>query len=187
MKRILTIAFALTLLASSAFAEDYQWTLSLSNTDPFVNTGAPVAGLVPVYLWLAGNVPGLPDPGCAAAAEFDMDITNWSNFGFSPVAGVLNAGNENALLLAIGGCPQGPFLAGSFNLFDGTGAGGDACLVPSAANGFNVTVDCDPIAPQNHDNAIIGVSTIGDPCEVGQLGEVAVEASTWGALKGLYR
>jgi hypothetical protein len=190
MRRALTIALALTWPASAtnALAEaNYEWTLSLSDTDPYVNTGpSPPVGPFPVYLWLAYNVSGLPDPGGAFAAEFDLQTSaSWSVTGFSPAANVFNIGTPAELLLAIGGCPEAPFLAGSFTLLDAAGTGGEACLVPSAMNGLNVTVDCDPIVPLQHDNAIIGVSTIGGPCRVGS--PFAVERDGWGSVKGLYR
>jgi hypothetical protein len=188
MKRILTIAFALSLVATGAFAQtyDYGWSLSGSMTDPGVNTGPAAGGLVPVYLWLTctGSFGGW------AAMEADLEIpAGWSNFGFTPMNGVLNAGNPTNLLLAVGGCPVEPFLAGSWNLFDPAASGGGVCLVASAANGYNVTVDCDPLNATIHENALTGYfAGTGTPCEInGGDCTVSVEDASWGSIKGLYR
>ena len=40
----------------------------------------------------------------------------------------------------------------------------DICLVPSAANGYNVTVDCEDGTPNIHDNQVIGYSEDGTAC-----------------------
>jgi hypothetical protein len=187
MKRILTIAFALSLVATGAFAQtyDYGWSLSGSMTDPGVNTG-PVQPVSTVYLWLTctGSFGGW------AAMEADLEFpAGWQNFGFNPLNGVLNAGTASALLLAVGGCPTEPFLCGSWSLFDAAATGGSVCLVPSAANGYNVTVDCDPLNATTHDNAHVGYfAGTGTPCQVNN-GDctVSVEDASWGSIKGLYR
>jgi hypothetical protein len=164
---------------------DYGWALSASDTDPAVQTAAPAAGVRSVHLWLVCTA----DDG-AAAAEFDLDITgDMQVLGFSPVAAVLNAGNETELLLAIGGCPSAPFRAGSFNVFSAVDGVGRLCLVPSATNGLNVTVDCDPIAPLQNLNAVIGFSTDGtDPClDQASPCLIPVDDTSWSAVKGMYR
>jgi hypothetical protein len=187
-----TLTLVLTILAPGAYAQsDYGWSLSGSSVDPFANTGPdPPPGTFTVYLWLYCSADDLPLPGGASAAEFDVQTSaGWSVIGFTPSGGVLNAGTPTALLLAIGGCPGGPFLAGSFTLFDAAGTGGEACLVPSAMNGINVTVDCDALTPLQHDNAITGYSTSGVPCFVGPmcLWTDALSETSWGSVKGMYR
>ncbi|GJM43709.1 MAG: hypothetical protein DHS20C21_05510 [Gemmatimonadota bacterium] len=186
MKRILTIACLLSLVvASGAMAEDYGWRLSFSNTDPADST-ATVPATTPhsVYLWLnCTNLDGM------SAAEFTAQFpAGFFGHGFTPMNGVLNAGNATNLLLAVGGCPMRPFLAGEFGPYlDFTGAGGSWCLVPSPT-GNNVTVDCDPVSPIAHDNAITGCATNGNAiCRTGTCEPVSVEGTSWGSIKTLYR
>ena len=45
---------------------EYGWTISASDTDPFVNTAAPGSGPVNLYLWLE-----CASPAGWTAAEFD--------------------------------------------------------------------------------------------------------------------
>ncbi|MEZ5066953.1 MAG: hypothetical protein R3B81_19735 [bacterium] len=183
MKRILTIAFALTLVASSAFALDYGWSISGSSTDATVNTGDLAAGLPSnVYLWLnCTTVDGI------SAMEARVDVQGLLFLSFTPMNGALNAGAGQELLLAVGGCPTDPFLIGSIGVLN-LGTGGSLCLVPSTANGFNVSVDCDPIAPTTHENAVAGFATTGLTfCDNSGDCVVSVEDTSWGNIKGLYR
>ncbi|GJM43710.1 MAG: hypothetical protein DHS20C21_05520 [Gemmatimonadota bacterium] len=186
MKRILTIVSVLSIvMASSAMAEDYGWSLSFSDTDPNVQA-ANVPATTPhsVYLWMAcTQADGM------SAAEFSAVFpAGFFGHGFTPLNGVLNAGDANNLLLAVGGCPVGPFLAGQFGPYlDFTGAGGAWCLVASPT-GNNVTVDCDPVSPVANANAIVGCATNGNvACNTGACGTVSVEDSSWGSIKTLYR
>jgi hypothetical protein len=106
--------------------------------------------------------------------------------GFGPMNGFLNAGTATALLLAVGGCPSGPVLAGAFSV------GPDAflpdieiCLVPSAANARNITVACGGVGYQND---VQGFKKLGPAsCSQALCQPVSVESSTWGQIKGLYR
>ena len=185
MKRILTIAFALSLVTTSAFAqgEQYGWSLSGSDVDPEMNVGPAAGGLLPVYLWLTCT----GDFGGWASMEGNVTYpAGWSNFGFNVLNGTLNAGTADALQLAGTGCPIQPFLAGFWNLF-GTGEGG-VCLVSSPAWPTVVTVDCDPLNADARDTAVIGYfAGTGTPCQDGLCGEVSVDDSSWGSIKGLYR
>ena len=97
-KTTIWIALITFLIAGSAPAEDYGWSLSGSSTDPNVNTGPAVAS-TPffVYLWLVCS----PIDGISAT-EFSMS-TGFFDAGFTPLNGVLNAGNSVDLLLAVGG------------------------------------------------------------------------------------
>lgn len=183
MKRILTIAFALTLVASSAMAEDYGWSISASSTDPAVNTASVAPGLpANLYLHMAcATVDGM------SAMEADVQASGLLFLSFVPLNGTLNAGAGPALLLAVGGCPGAGFVAGALSVLN-LGAGGDLCLVPSAANGTNGTVDCDTIDPMLSDNAVAGFSTSGNGCRTGDCGgSVSVEAQSWGGVKSLYK
>ena len=184
MKRILTIAAVLAVMAAPAFAADYGWTISSSSTDPFVNQGNVSAAPTTLYLWYQCNA----NDGMSAA-EFDVAApAGYLNFGFTPMNGFLNAAGPSDPLLAVGSCPIGPVLAGSWTFFGSTP--GSICLVPSARSGWSVTVDCDPVAPQVHNNATIGYG-IGGPASCADAqplcGPVAVEPSSWGSVKSLYR
>ena len=184
MKRILTIAFALTLVATSAFAQDrsYGWSISASSTDPAQNVGQlPIGAPGSVYLHLdCTTVDGM------SAMEADIVATGLLYLSFTPLNGVLNAGAGTALLLAVGGCPADDFLAGAIGVLD-FGSGGDVCLVASAANGTNGTVDCDAVSPQLSDNAVTGFSTNGTQCSDGVCRIVSVEPQSWGGVKSLYK
>ena len=183
MKRILTIAAVLAVMAAPAFAADYGWTISASGTDPFVNQGPINPAPTTLFLWLqCTGADGM------SAAEFDaIPPAGYLNFGFTPQNGFLNAGGAGDLLLAVGGCPTGPVVAGSWTFFGSTA--GQVCLLPSVRSGVNVTVDCDPVNPQQHPNATIGYGIGSAPtCNDGQpLCLVAVEPSSWGSVKSLYR
>ena len=181
MKKILTIVFATLLVSSSAFAADYGWSISASSTDPDINSGSIAPGApANTYLWLnCSPVDGI------SAVEADVQATGLLYLSFTPLNGVLNAGAATALLLAVGGCPTAPFLAGSISVLN-FGSGGDICLVPSAANGTNASVDCDPINPQLSDNAIAGFSTSGGGCVTMDC-TTSVEPTSWSEVKGLYR
>ena len=185
MKRFLTILFVLT-FAASAQAGFFGWTLSDSSTDPHSNSGTPLAGLVYVYAWYfcTNTAEGL------ASAEFDVG-GSMAPMSFTPANGFLNAGGATNLLLAVGGCPMGPVSAGNFLFFDMAGVGFNACLQPSAANGLNVSVNCVELG--TYDNDFVGYANDGTvPCEFYVTGDelcgtVAVENTSWGTVKSLYR
>ncbi len=183
MKRVLTIAAALLVFAAPSFAQlKYGWTISSSASDPFVNSGPTSAAPFTLFLWYYCST----DDGMTA---FEADITlpaGVLNFGFTPQNGYLNAGGAGNLLLAVGGCPTGPVVAGSWTFFGSTP--GDICLVPSAFSGTRATVDCDivvphviPIEAKGFDYGADGLSCDEDLCVV------SVESSSWGSVKSLYR
>jgi hypothetical protein len=87
-------------------------------------------------------------------------------------------------LLVVGGCPPGPLVAGSL-LYLETGLGLDVCLVPSADNGFNLTVDC---GGTGWDNGVVGFNSMGQsPCGSGPCEAISVDDQSWGGIKSLYR
>jgi len=177
--------------AALAAGEQYAWSISASSTDPFVQTGAPLPepGLLQLWLWFVCH-----EGDGIAAAEFDVHVTgDFLNLGFQPNGPqVFNLGGTGSLLLAIGGCPRPPFLAGTIQFVD-LGEGGTACLGPSAANGLNVSVDCGFPQPTAFPNGVLGYSSDGSPpCVIGDcVGPVVsagdnIESSTWGRVKGVY-
>jgi hypothetical protein len=186
VKRFLSIVSVLSVLAlaTSALALDFGWTLSGSDSDPMVNTGSPSAGVATVYLWYycTNTAQGL------ASAEFDITGSSLP-LAFTPngANGFLNAGGATNLLLAVGGCPAGPLLAGSFLVTD-AGSGFNLCISPAALNGNNVSVNC--VALDVFDNDYIGYASDGTtPCQsfTTELCETPVSTTSWGNIKSLYR
>jgi hypothetical protein len=191
MKRFLTIlAVAMLAVAPAAMAQptSFGWTVSnstvtaLSNVGPIAPGPSMFAGNL--YLWLYCGT-----PAGMAAAEFDVVELRGGGAptGFTPMNGFLNAGTATAMLLAVGGCPTGPVLAGSFSV------GPDAflpdieiCLVPSVANNRNITVECG--TGLGVGNLVQGFAkTSPASCSVADLCPTSVEENTWGSIKGLYR
>jgi hypothetical protein len=83
----------------------YGWTISSSSTDPYQHTGV-LEDFGILYLWFAcSTVEGL------AAAAFDL-VGSFEVLAFNPQNGFLNAGTATSPMLAVGGCPKGPLLAG---------------------------------------------------------------------------
>ncbi len=184
MKRIATTVVAMILALAAGASADvrYGWTLSSSNSDPDLHTGVsnPSAPFS-IFLWLQCS----PDSGMAAA-QFSLSTPGGvTNFGFTPAGSFLNAGNSVDLLLAVGGCPMGPILAGSWGFFPT--AAGNYCLVASPGESERLTVDCDTVNPLTHPSTAIGFGVDGDPSCIDNLCASAVEPTTWGAIKSLYR
>jgi len=190
MKRFLTVVLVASLIAVPAvMAQTFGWTVSNSTTDPFSNSGpiAPGPSMFAgnLYLWLVCDWTGLN--GMAAA---EMDVVELRGggapTGFTPMNGFLNAGTATALLVAVGGCPIGPVLAGSFSV------GPDAflpdieiCLVNSALNNRNITVACGGTGFNNESNGFAKTSQAS--CYAGACSGVSVEDSSWGQVKALFR
>lgn len=189
MKRVLTIVCALALAASTASAQiEYGFKLSGSNTDPNVNVVPAFASFVgvSVHLWMDCSVgDGI------SAAEFDLNyVAPASVFGwaFTPLNGWLNAGGTGNLLLAVGGCPTGPVLVGSWSGFNTGGPiAHNFCLVPSAATGSKVGVDCSSNPAAWPAKAIGLAAGVENACAETLCGPTSVESETWGSIKSLYR
>jgi hypothetical protein len=184
MKRILTIAFALLVAASPAFAlNQYGWTISASQSDAHAHTGGVLpGGLAHLYLWYLCS-----DNGGMSAADFGIAAVGGMAYaGFAPLNGFLNAGNQNNLLLAVGGCPTGNMVAGDLTIiWFGSAAG--VCIVPSNT-GLRVTVDCTNPTPSAWPLNAIGWDALGPPaCSETLCPPVAVEPENWGSIKSLYR
>src|SRR5262245_52014898 len=113
MKRWYILAAFAIVLGQMAVAQAqtfrYGWTVSKSNADPFVNTGSPTGGVDTLFLWFQCNVgDGI------SAADFAATGSLAPPLAFNVSNGFLNAGNATALLLAVGGCPAAPIVAGSW-------------------------------------------------------------------------
>lgn len=154
-----------------------------SPTDPYANTASWIPGILELYLWFACS-----DEGGMAAAEFKLSTDNPANIilAFTPQSGYLNAGSPTDLLLAVGGCPTGPILAG--NILVLTNVPGEYCLVPDF-QGIMGTVDCGA-NPQIWPIQQIGFSDTGsDPSCNDDLcpDPTSTEGSSWGGVKTLFR
>ncbi len=178
-----TLAVLLLAWMSPAHAQGqtYGWTISSSNIDPLMNSGSVTGGPQSLYLWL-----DCAAPEGMTAAEFDVQLPpGVLNFGFTTQNGFLNAGGAGNLLLAVGACPTGPVVAGSWTVFNT--AAGDYCLVASTGSGTIATVDCDVVTPGVWPITQRGYSTTGTaPC-TDALCVIAIEPTTWGGVKSLYR
>ena len=185
MKRFMTTVSVLAILAmaSSAFGDVYGWTVSVDPVDPYMNTGAGAGAFQTLYLFYACN-----DAMGMSAAEFDLVPVGIQVLGITTINGFLNAGAGNALLLAVGGCPDGPIAAATILTFD---LPGTICFAPSAANTILGTVDCISPVPTLWDGSDWrGYTNDGSICESreGILCEpVSVDDESWGSIKSLYR
>ena len=185
MKRFLTIVSALCICAvmtSSALAGGgirYGWTVSKSAVDPLINSGLPTGGVDTLFLWFYCSSEGM------ASAEMTLESTPPGNvLGFNVMNGYLNAGNATNLLLAVGGCPNGPVVAGSILILH-------AVPLTVCLTGANVTVDCSA-DPSAWPHEVKGYADLALPlCLTDTPGKdlcvTSVEESSWGSIKGLYR
>jgi hypothetical protein len=192
MKRLLTILSLIAIVAMpvAAFAQaPYEWTISDSSADPYVNTDA-TTGFHTVYLWLAcTNLPAPLQDGMAAAEFAIVTSPPGANLHIATNVqnGFLNAGSVTNLLLAVGACPPGPVVAA--NLLVIINVPGTIALGPSSTQ-TKGTVDCSQ-SPSLWPIDWIGLGLLGTPapgkgnqhCEP----DDSVEESTWGNIKGLYR
>ncbi|MFN8176388.1 MAG: hypothetical protein U0167_00515 [bacterium] len=182
MKRILMVALAVLVIAMPAFAADYGWTISSSQSASDANTGGLASGgLGHLYLWYACSL-----GGGMSAADLGLQATGVVFAGFSPLNGFLNAGSGTNLLLAVGGCPAGPLVAGDITVFYFGGAG-SMCIVNSN-NNIRVTVDCTSPTPSAWDIKAVGWDALATPaCHEVLCAPTAVEPQSWGGVKSLYR
>jgi hypothetical protein len=188
MKRLVVIPGLICTLLTGAVAEDqqYGWTISQSYYDPFDNFWVPVGLPIYAYLWLVCS-----EPNGMSAAEFALVFTEGSGtvYAFTAMNGFMNAGTATELLIATE-CPVGPVVVGQIHVQFGSGA--KLCIVPDS-NGINGTVDCAP-NPSLWPNRTVGLSAWSAPPECddridGMLcySPIAVETTSWGKVKSLYR
>jgi hypothetical protein len=174
-----TIATSLGAPPGRATQNSYGWTISNSAADPLSNTGTATSTVTNLYLWFyCSGTEGM------SAAEFDLEASGITHLATTTVNGFLNAGGTSSLLLAVGGCPDGPVLAANLLVLD---APGTLCFVPSAANGVRGTVDCDELRPSLWNVDWIGYSSRGEACRAGVLCDTGLSAQAWGEVKGRYR
>jgi uncharacterized repeat protein (TIGR02543 family) len=136
----------------------YNFSISASDTQPFVNTAPPAGGIRNLYLWMTCGEEGI--------AAFQGSTTgSLVPLSFIPSPGIYNAGDADDLLLAIGGCPTGEsinLLLGSWLVID---QGGDLCFALSEGADLFAAVDCDSIVPTlSLDPRVLGFASAGTPC-----------------------
>lgn len=168
------LLFALVLVSSAA-AEPYQWTISASSVDPYVNVGVPNPGLHDLFLWLICSTDG------ASVLEFGLDTTNGQIVGFDYGPHTLVPGG-----VAFVGCLTAPAVVLRMLAFD-EGQGVNVCFFTGGLGTLGVR-NCAP-GSDLFPMAWIGFSSDGSPpCTSGVCdGPVSVQGSAWGSIKALYR
>jgi hypothetical protein len=170
----------------------FSWVVSGSSTDPNVPTGPDGTGFNTVYLWLKQGC-GLGGNGAGmSAAEMRLVAKgDWGIVAFTPQNSFLNAGTLPDLLLAVGGCPVGPVVAGNI-LATGTVGGINLGRTGSVEGAGTVDCEINPILYSWPEfNRFEGYATAsathsrqnhGAGCD-----GVSVEQNSWGTVKALYR
>jgi hypothetical protein len=100
----------------AAGSNQYGWTISSSDVDPYVNTGPLDAPLTFLYLWYECN-----SSVGVQAAEFavEVDDPGLVLIDVSMRNGWLNAATDlGDLLIVVGGCPPAPIVAAQFLLLN---------------------------------------------------------------------
>lgn len=172
------------------------WTISASPTDPFVHWDSPVTGPGPVtlYLWYACNITGTG----LAATEMGVGGTLVPQT-FTPLNGFVSAGTPSEILIAVGGCPSPPVLAGAWTVTD-PGGGGTLFVVPSSNNRV-VTVACggigyspdwigfasDGSTPASRTSCDVDICCLLPPGSPPTGVDGDVEGFSWGHVKARYR
>jgi hypothetical protein len=176
----LLLAIAVVIVRPEPAASDiYEWRISKSSTDPYVNFGNPNGSLDTLFLWLSCT-----QPEGMSAAEMTLEtIPAGQVLAFNVMNGYLNAGDATNLLLAVGGCPEGPIVAGSILFFHIQSL--SVCLT-----GANVTVDCS-LNPQAWPHDFHGYHDSGEPLCINESSFIcesfSIESQSWGNIKSLYR
>jgi len=87
--------------------DTFDWSISASAAS-FQDHVAPVGpGPTDLYLWLVCDFTAAGLETAEFALGGDLDVIS-----FTPTNGFLNYGTDTDLRLAVGGCPQGPLVAG---------------------------------------------------------------------------
>jgi hypothetical protein len=190
MTRVLALLVASTFVLAASPARGvgdfyyYGWAISGSSQDWAVSTGPVTHAPTSLYLWfVCAMTDGM------RAAEFGFATPpGVPVISFTTLNGFLNAMNETNLMLAVGGCPFGPVVAGYWTVLNDVA--GEYCLVPSV-NGLLGTVDCTDPLPAFHPAARSGYSTTGHPASCADYGfcviPLATDDKSWGEVKSLYR
>lgn len=165
---------------------EYGWSLSRSATTPDANVGPPTAAgeLFDVHLWLICSLD--PPSSITGVSTVELAVqTTFVNHGLTLQPGVLNAGDQDDLLLAMS-CRHAPSLLGTWTMEDTTGLGGQVCMA-----GIPLTVECGTggAPPSIYPSAVVGFGSDGNPpCTVGTCARpTAVERTSWARTRVRYR
>ena len=150
--------------ADTSLEHGYEFSLSASDSDPFVNFSPAPGGIRAVHLWLTCSQLGISAMECGVQSTLPI-------YGFTPGRDVVNFGNGDELLLAIADCPTGEptsLLLGTWAVLD---TGGQICLGPSASNDVFAAVDCGIFPAMWEDPLARGFSSVNPkPCVTGTNG-----------------
>jgi DNA-binding beta-propeller fold protein YncE len=136
----------------------YDFVLSASPDSPEENWVSPSNGIRNIYLWLTCSVSGLAAMEAKATGSLQR-------LGFETMNGVLNAGDQDHLLLAVGGCPSGFDVSMPLGYWIVWDDGGTVCLDRWDENQILGAVDCDPMDPTLVLNpGVLGFSSTEAPC-----------------------
>ena len=151
----------------------YHWSISLSSTNPLVNSGTPTGGSDTVYLWLCRvqhsgvspcfHVEGVKSAKFGLSASGDLAIT-----GLTPVGGVTNLGSATCPELVMPEC-SGPTLAAEISILSLTGG---ICIVPCDEGGGDPVKGVEDCAEPGvlRDMEWTGLDLGSGPCHKGALG-----------------
>ncbi len=135
----------------------FEFSISASASDPFVNTAAPTGALRELTLWMTCGEEGL-------SALQARAIGSLNPIAFSPAPGIFNVGSATDLLLAVSGCPIGTqttFAIGTWSVLD---MGGTLCLDDASSPHPFIAVECDEVEPSIVMNPrLVGFSSTGGP------------------------
>jgi hypothetical protein len=180
MKHALVSLLVAGLTWTHAEAEPYQWTISASSTNPFMNTGAFAPGVHDLYLWYSCSSMG------AAVGEFGFQSSSAANIILALIPEGTHTFAPTGVLFV--GCQEAPVLVGRLVLLWNAPGGVCFTITPLGTLG---TVDCNT-PPAMHDMAYIGYSNDGTaPCVSGDCSQAVpvrdgIHDSSWGGVKGLY-
>jgi hypothetical protein len=133
----------------------YGWTVSSSPADPFANSGVPVGGGIPLYLWFLCDVRG----GGIERAQFGLSTAGALTVtDFVPLNGFVNRGDVLDLDLEGTPCVPSSTVAGIIVVND---QGGSICLTESSATGVDASRGCG--VSEFEANSSVGYSSLGPP------------------------
>jgi hypothetical protein len=135
----------------------FEFSISASASDPFVNTDVPTGGLRELTLWMTCGEEGL-------SAFQARAIGTLNPVAFTPAPGIFNVGSATDLLLAVPGCPMGAqttFAIGTWSVLD---FGGTLCFDTAPSPHPFIAVECDEVEPSIVMNPrLVGFSSTGAP------------------------
>lgn len=192
MKPFLLLVFLALMVPATAFSQAAQFALSSEANGPNCLVVDDQPGIVVVHMFVenAGDVIAVqyaaPKPDCWAGATWIGD-----NMAFPVTIGDTQMNDPRGMSVAFGQCLPSPVYLGSMT-FQTSGAGAPCCEFDV----IKVLLDLHPEIPGPimvvcpNTNQVVGLSSgavINAGPECGCNSVLPTEASTWGAVKQLYR